>query len=369
MKVKFFDWQLQFKSYEKEYLEIIHKTLSNGHYIMCDEHDEFEKEIAKFIGVKHAIGVSNGTESLLLCNKAIGLKENDEVITVSHSFVATSAAIRFLGAKPVFVDILNDRCMDVSQVEGKITSKTKAIVPVQLNGRVCSNMDKLVEISRKYSIPIIEDAAQGLGAKYKGKMAGTFGLYGSISFYPSKVLGAFGDAGLIVTNDDDYAHKIRLLRNNGRDTGTDVEDWGLNCRLDTIHAAILSFKLKMLPGWLKRRREIAALYNEGLKDIPQIGLPPAPVENGDHYDIYQNYEIEAENKENLVKYLSQNEIGTIYQWGNKAIHQYFPSEFKDVKLPRTEEFFKKCLLIPMYPELTNDQVSYVIDKIRKFYNK
>lgn len=369
MRVKFFDWQLQFKSYEKEYMEIIHKTLSNGHYIMCDEHDNFEKEIAQYIGVKHAIGVSNGTNSLLLCNKAVGLRPGDEVITVSHSFVASSAAIKFLGAKPVFVDILDDRCMDISQVESKITKNTKAITPVQLNGRVCSDMDKLVDISTKYNIPIIEDAAQGLGAKFKGKMAGTFGLYGSISFYPSKVLGAFGDAGLIVTNNDEFAHKIKLLRNNGRDTGTDVEEWGLNCRLDTIQAAILSFKLNMFPDWIKRRREIAAIYHDGLKDIEQLILPPPPVENGVHYDIFQNYEIEAENKEKLVEYLSKNNIGAIYQWGGKGIHQYFPDEFKDSDLPRTDAFTKRGLLIPIYPELSNEQVYYVIKIIKEFYQK
>lgn len=367
MQVKFFDWQLQFKSYEKEYMDIIHSVLSNGHYIMCDEHDQFEKELAEYVGVKHAIAVSNGTESLMMCNKAIGMKAGDEVITVSHSFVATSAAIRFLEGKPVFVDITEDRNINVDFIEQAITEKTIAITPTQLNGRVVTNMDKLIQISQKYNIPIIEDAAQGLGSLYKGKMAGTFGLAGSFSFYPSKVLGSFGDAGAIVTNDDEFAHKLRLLRNNGRDTGLDVEAWGINTRMDTIQAAILSFKLRKFPDWIKRRREIAKLYHEGLTDVIELGLPPAPVENGEHFDIYQNYEIEAENKEKLVAHLKENNIGTIYQWGGKAIHQYFPEEFTGVHLPRTEEFFKKCLLIPMYPELSNPQVEYVIDQIRGFY--
>jgi len=218
-------------------------------------------------------------------------------------------------------------------------------------------------------LALIEDSAQGLGAKYKGKMAGTFGLAGSFSFYPSKILGAFGDAGAIVTNDDNFAHEMRAMRNNGRDGGLEVDSWGLNTRMDTVQAAILSFKLKLFPNWIKRRRSIAKMYHEGLKDVKELILPKPPVENDDHYDIFQNYEIEAENRDGLERFLKDNEIGSIRQWGGKAIHQYFPDEFKGLKLQRTEQLFRGELLIPLYPELRDDQVNFVIEKIREFYKR
>jgi dTDP-4-amino-4,6-dideoxygalactose transaminase len=368
-KVKFFDYPLQYKAYEKEYLETIQDVLSRGAYILCEDLEKFEKNLAQFVGAKYAIGVSNGTDAILLSLIAAGIKPGDEVITVAHTFVATVEVIKFLGAKPVFVDIADDHNMDVDLVEEKITESTKAIIPVQLNGRICSKMDKLVEISNRYNIPIIEDSAQALGARYKGKCAGTFGFSGNFSFYPSKVLGAFGDAGAVVTNDEETAEKIRALRNHGRIKGTEVMMWGLNCRLDNLQAAILDEKLKKLPKWIERRREIAKMYQEGLCEVKEIKLPPPPVENGEHYDIYQNYEIEAERRDELMVYLRNKGIEVVIQWGGKAVHQFPALGLGDVHLPRTEEMFKKALLLPLYPELTDEQVRYVVHSIKEFYSQ
>ena len=367
--VEFFNYPMQFRSYEEEYLGVIKDVLSRGAYILCEDLEIFEENLAKFVGAKYAIGVGSGTDALLLSLLAAGVQAGDEVITVAHTFVATVEVIKFLGAKPVFVDITSDHNMDVGLVEGAITKRTKAIMPVQLNGRICTNMEKLVEISQKHNIPIIEDSAQALGAKYKGKSAGTFGLTGNFSFYPSKVLGAFGDAGAVVTNDENIAEKIRKLRNHGRGKSTEVEMWGLNCRLDNLQAAILNHKLKKLPRWIERRREIAKMYYEGLSDIEQIKLPPPPTENGDHYDVYQNYEIEAEKRDELKIYLQEKGIQTSIQWGGKAVHQFPALGFQEVSLPRTEDLFRKALLLPLYPELSNEQVEYVVDAIRKFYKR
>lgn len=366
-KVKFFDYPSQFRPYEKEYMKIIQDVLSRGAYILCEDLERFEENLANFVGAKYAIGVSNGTDAILLSLLAVGVGPGDEVITVAHTFVATVEVIKFLGAKPVFVDIADDHNMDVDLVEEAITQRTKVIMPVQLNGRICSKMDKLLEISQRYNIYIIEDSAQALGAKYKGKYAGTFGLSGNFSFYPSKVLGAFGDAGAVVTNDEEVYEKIKRLRNHGRAEGTEVELWGLNCRLDNLQAALLDYKLKMLPQWIERRREIANMYQEGLSHIEEIKLPPPPLENSDHYDVFQNYEIEAEQRDELKEYLHSKGIQVVMQWGGKAVHQFPALGLSDIKLPRTEELFRKELLLPLYPELKDEQVHYVIDSVKKFY--
>lgn len=367
-KIKFFDYPLQFKIHEKEYMKIIKDVLSRGAYILCEEVERFEHNLAKFVGVKYAIGVGNCTDALLLSMHAAGIGRGDEVITVSHTFVATVEVIKFLGATPIFVDIADDHCMNVDLVESAITSKTKAIVPVQLNGRICTNMDKLVKITERHNLILIEDSAQALGAKYKEKGAGTFGLAGNFSFYPAKLLGTFGDAGAVVTNDKKFARKVRMLRNHGRLEGTDINLWGLNCRIDNLHAAILDYKLKKLPGWIKRRREIAEMYDEGLSSIKELKLPPTPIDSNSHYDVFQNYELEAERRDALRTFLKEKSIEAPVQWGGKAVHQFAGLNLKNVKLPKVDQLFAKALMLPLYPELKSEQVEYVIEKIREFYD-
>jgi len=367
-KVRYFDYPLQFKINEKEYMEIISDTLSRGAYILGEDLRRFEKNLAKFVGTKHAVGVGNCTDALLLSLHAAGICPGDEVISVSHTFVATIEVIKFLGATPVFVDIADDHNMNVNLVEAAITPKTKAIVPVHLNGTICKNMDKLMDIAEKHNLIIIEDAAQSLGATYKGKGAGTFGLAGCFSFYPAKLLGTFGDAGAIVTDDAKFTEKIRMLRNHGRGKGTDINLWGLNCRMDNLHAAILDYKLNLLPEWIRKRREIARTYHDELSGVKELRLPPPPVDRAEHYDVFQNYEIEAERREELVKYLNGKGIEVMLPWGGKGVHQFTSLGVDGFNLPRTNELFKKALMLPMYPELKDEQVENVVESIREFYN-
>ncbi len=366
-RVKYFDYPLQYKINKTEYIEIIEEVLSRGAYILGKDISKFEENLAGFVGSKFAIGVGNCTDALLLSLHAAGIGAGDEVITVSHTFVATVEVIKFLGATPVFVDIADDHNMNIELVESAITPKTKAIVPVQLNGRICASMDKLVDTAEKYNLIIIEDSAQAIGATYKGKGAGTFGLAGCFSFYPAKLLGTFGDAGAIVTDNEEFAEKLRMLRNHGRGTGTDINLWGLNCRMDNLHAAILNYKLTHLSQWIKRRREIAEMYNDELSGIRELRLPPPPVNSGGHYDVFQNYELEAEYRDNLVSHLNERGIEIMLPWGGKGVHQFNALGIGKVKLPKTEDFFKKALMLPMYPELNNNQIRYIIQVVKDFY--
>jgi dTDP-4-amino-4,6-dideoxygalactose transaminase len=369
-KVKFFDYPLQFKAHEKEYLKIIHNTLSRGAYILGEDLTRFEENLARFVGSKYAIGVGNCTDALLLSAKAAGIGPGDEVITVAHTFVATVEVMKFLGAVPVFVDIADDHNMNVELVEATLSSKTKAIVPVQLNGRICTNMKMLVDLAKKYNIIIIEDSAQSLGATYGGKGAGTFGLSGNFSFYPAKLLGTFGDAGAIITNDVAFAETVRMLRNHGRDKGTDINLWGLNCRMDNVHAAILDYKLTLLPTWIKKRRTISKKYCDGLSGIGTIKLPPAPRDTGMHYDVFQNFEIEAERRDELMRYLREKKgIEVVIQWGGKAVHQFEALGLSDIRLPRTEKLFRESMMLPLYPEIEDEKIEYVIHAIGEFYAK
>ncbi len=369
-KVRFFDYPLQFKAREKEYMEILHNTLSRGAYILGEDIARFEENLARFVGTKYAVGVGNCTDALLLSLMAAGVGPGDEVITVSHTFVATVEVAKMLGATPVFVDIADDHNMNVELVEDSITTRTKAIVPVQLNGRICTNMNRLVETAKRRGLAIIEDSAQSLGAAYQGRGAGTFGLSGNFSFYPAKLLGAFGDAGAVVTDDRAFAEKVRMLHNHGRGRGTDINLWGLNCRMDNLHAAILDFKLKLLPEWIKRRRAIAKMYHDGLSTIGTVRLPAGPVDNAEHYDVFQNYEIEADKRDALLSYLREKKgIEAVVQWGGKAVHQFAPLGLGHVKLPRTERLFRDALMLPLYPELEEGDVEYIVRSIQDFYGR
>lgn len=366
-KVRFFDYPLQFKAHQHEYTEIIRNILSRGAYILGKDLEEFEVNLAKFCKCRYAIGVANCTDALLLSLYAAHIGTGDEVICVSHTFSATIEVVKLLGARPVFVDIGDDHNMDVDLVQKVLTSKTKAIIPVHLNGRICSNMDKLLKIAKKHNLLIIEDAAQSLGATYKGKGAGTFGLSGCFSFYPAKLLGAFGDAGAVITGDGKFAEKIRMLRNHGRAKGPDIHCWGLNGRMDNLQAGILNYKLKKVSGWIKRRRQIAGLYNLGLSGLKELQLPLPPKENITHYDVFQNYEIEAQRRDALIKHLQRKNIQVAIPWGGKAVHQFTALGFKGVCLPKTEALFRKVLMLPIYPELENSQIAYIVRTIRDFY--
>jgi dTDP-4-amino-4,6-dideoxygalactose transaminase len=229
-------------------------------------------------------------------------------------------------------------------------------------------MDAIGSLVQKHNLIICEDAAQALGSRFKGQSAGTFGTFGTISFYPAKLLGCFGDGGAIITNDDDLAEKVSCLRDHGRDQSGDVIAWGFNSRLDNLQAAILNFKLKSFAEDIERRRVVARTYHEGLSNIEELTLPPDPDADPRHFDVYQNYELEANQRDDLRTHLAERGIGTIIQWAGTPVHQFKSLGF-DVDLPKTDTFFKSCLMLPMNVALSDGDVSYVIESVREFYSK
>jgi len=364
-KVPFVNYPKNYQGLKKEILKTIDDVLSRGDLILRKDVEGFEKNLARFIGTKYAIGLNSGTDAIFFSLLAAGIGRGDEVITVSHTFVASVSVIVHCGAKPILIDVGEDFLMDINKIEKVITKKTKAIVPVYLNGRMCE-MKKLMKIAKKHNLIVIEDAAQALGAKYKGKKAGSFGLTGCYSFYPAKILGAFGDGGAVVTNDKKIFEKIYLFRNHGQKTKTKILLFGYNSRLDNLQAAVLNLKFKYLEKWIEKRREIAKIYNKGLSGIKELKLPPAPNLDSRFFDVFQNYVLRAQRRDKLFKFLEENGVETLIKdpipnhWQKGLSLSHF-------HLPLTEKLAKEVISLPIYPELTNKEVKYVIDCIRKFY--
>ena len=364
-QVPFFNYSYVFTSMEEDFVAIFRDVGRRGAFIMQRDLRDFEQHLATYPGAKYAVGVANATDGLHIALRAAGIGPGDEVIFCSHTMVATAAAIHFAGATPVPVECGPDHLIDPKSVEAAITSKTKAIMPTQLNGRTC-DMDALQAIAERYNLLIVEDAAQGLGSKFKDKQAGTFGVAGAISFYPAKNLGCLGDGGAVITSDEEVYRKLLLLRDHGRDESGEVVMWGLNTRLDNLQAAFLDYKLARYAEEVARRREIADLYQKLLGDVKELVLPPAPGSDPDHFDVFQNYEIEAEQRDELRAYLKENGVGTLIQWGGKAVHQFKKLGFT-VSLPYTERMFTRCLMLPMNRSLSDENVYYVCEVIRRFY--
>lgn len=365
--IPFFPYQQLFTAHEQDLLAVMADVCKRGAYIQQKDCREFEAALASFMGVKHAFGVANGTDAIIIGLKAAGIGAGDEVILPSHTYIATAASVHMVGATPVLAECGPDHMLDAADAERRITPKTKAIMPVQVNGRTC-DMDAINAVAQRHNVLVVEDAAQGLGSKFRGKSAGTFGVFGTISFYPAKLLGCFGDGGAVVTNDDEIARQISLLRDHGRNDEGRVVAWGYNSRLDNLQAAVLNYKFKSFPQDIARRRAIAAMYQDGLGSLSEVTLPPAPDADARHFDVYQNYELEADRRDELKTFLEAQGIRTIIQWAGTPVHQFQELGFT-VDLPKTDAFFRRCLMLPMNVALTDDDVQYIVATIRRFYGK
>jgi len=364
-KIPFFDYSRLFLDNKNLLQSVLEDVGSRGAYIMQQDLSEFESRLSKYTGAKFAVGVGNATDGLELSWLSIGLKKGDEVIISSHTMLATASAIVTAGGTPVPVDIGFDNLIDPQAVSAAINKNTVGISPTQLNGRTC-DMNSIMKIARNNNLAVVEDAAQALGSKFNNQSAGTFGDAASFSFFPAKVLGALGDGGGVVTSNKNIYEKIYQLHDHGRDTEGQIKSWGRNSRLDNLQAAILNKKLEEYGEVIKRRRAIADIYQENLSELEQLQLPPAPSNSVEHYDVFQNYELQAENRDQLRDHLSNKGVGTIIQWGGKAVHQWEGLGF-NLKLPRVEKFFTKCLMLPMNIFISDDDVFYICDSIKSFY--
>jgi len=334
----------------------IQRVLESGWFILGEESKKFEEEFAEYLGVKHVIGVNSGSDALYLAIKALGIGLGDEVITVSHTFISTVDAIVRNGTNPVFVDIDPETyTIDVNQIEKAITERTRAIIPVHLYGHPV-DMDPIMEIAEDYGLYVIEDASQAHGAEYKGKKVGSIGHIACFSFYPTKNLGAYGDAGAIVTNDDELAEKLRMMRNYGSPKKYYHEFIGVNSRLDEIQAAILRVKLRHLDEWNERRRRIAKLYNEFLENSDVI----TPTEKEWAKHVYHLYVIRHKDRDKLQRYLLEKRIKTQIHY---PVPVHLQKAYLDlgirVRLPVTEKISQEILSLPMFPYLTDAEIEKI----------
>lgn len=345
--------------------QAIDKVLADQQFILGSYVRSFENEVEKYLGIKHAIGVSSGSAGLVLALMALGIKKGDEVITTPFSFFATASSIVLVGAKPVFVDI-DPRTfnLDPTKIEKAISTKTKAIMPVHLFGQ-CAEMDRILEIAKKHRLYLIEDAAQAFGAKYKGRFAGTMGDVGVFSFFPSKNLGGYGDGGMLITNDDLLAERIRRLRVHGQSQQYLHQEIGLNSRLDALQAVVLQVKLEYLYGWNEKRRANAQLYKQLFERSSII----CPMEWPDNYHIYHQYTIMVNKRDHLKQYLTEQGIGSAIYYPLplhlQPCFKYLGYEKGD--FPIAEKCSEKVISIPIYAELTEAQIKKVAETILQFY--
>ena len=357
------DLKVHYNSLKEEINKAVLEVLASGHYVMGKNAHALEEELAKYLNCKHVIACANGTDAISLVLMALGIKSGDEVITVSHSFFATSEAIALVGATPKFVDIQeSDFNIDPLKIESLITKKTKAIIPVHLYGQPC-DITKIVEIAKKHNLYVIEDCAQALGAKFGDKSVGTFGNAGTISFFPTKNLGAFGDAGAIITNDDELASILRQLRVHGSSKRYVHDHIGLNSRLDEIQAAILRIELKHLDKWNNQRQLAAKNYDNLLSELKEITLPK--VKPNVHH-IFHQYTIRLKNRDLLYEKLKELEIETLIYYPIPIHLQkaFSHLNYKTGSLPITEKICTEILSLPMYPEITPDIQNQIVDKIK-----
>lgn len=361
MNIPLIDLSIQHRNLRSEINSAIESVLDRGDFILGQDVAKFEEEFAAYCGTKYAIGVDSGLAALELSLRALGIGEGHEVIVPAHTFTATAAAVTFAGAKPVFVDVDPQTLgIDVEKIEPAITAHTKAILPVHLYG-LPADMDAILAIADKHNLVVVEDACQAHGAKYRGKRTGSLGNAAGFSFYPTKNLGACGDAGIITTNDANVAETAKAMRNCGQRSKNVHELPPFNHRLDNLQAAILRVKLRYLDQWIAARRKLAGVYNNLLKDSNVI----TPVEPPDYEHVYHLYVIRSENRDALQAYLKEQGIGTAIHYPKPVHLQPFYSTEIDRRgqFPVAEKICNEILSLPMYPEMTEEQVHTVASEI------
>lgn len=359
MTIKVWDYLKEYSDHKIEILKAVEEVFESGHLILGEKGRELEKAYASYCGVRYGIGCDNGTNAIVLALHALGVGKGDEVITVSNTAIPTVAAIVSTGASPVFVDIDPDTyLMDVTKIEGKITEKAKCIIPVHLFGQ-CVDMDSLLTVAKRYNLFVIEDCAQAQGSEYKGRKSGSMSDVSTTSFYPTKILGGYGDGGMMITDSEETAERLRRLRFYGAEKTYYAVEHGYNSRLDEIQAAILLTKLPQLDDYVKRRREIASLYSELLKGTDLMNPQEMPYNK----HAYYLYVVRHSKRDLIISKLKEQDIhvNISYPWPIHTMTGYSYLGYKEGDLPETENAAKEIFSLPMYPTLTNDAVCKVAD--------
>ncbi|PYU89928.1 MAG: erythromycin biosynthesis sensory transduction protein eryC1 [Acidobacteria bacterium] len=366
MNVPFVDLRAQYRSIRNEVLANIQQVLEKCNFVLGEEVRQFEEEFAAYCGVRFAIGVANGTDAIHLAVRAAGIGPGDECLIPANTFIATALGVSYAGARPVPVDAdARTFLMDLGKLENALTPKTKAVIPVHLYGRIM-DMEPLLELARKHNLVVIEDAAQAHGAAIRDRKAGSFGTLSCFSFYPGKNLGAYGDAGLVATNDPDLKARVEALRNYGSPQKYHHPIIGFNSRLDTLQAAVLRAKLPHIDAYNAARYESAVKYDRMLEGIGDLVLPQIPARRS---HIFHLYVIRTKRRDALQQYLGREEVGTLIHYP-KPIHLHGAYEhlgYKEGAFPAAEQLSKEVLSLPMFPEITDEQLGFVAEKIREFF--
>ncbi len=344
------------------YFEIMQK----GDLVARGQLRSFEANLARFVGTKYAVGLNSGYDALHISLRAAGVAPGDEVIVPAHTFVATTSAVVNVGAVPILVDVGRDFNIDVRSIEAAITRRTRAILPVHLNGYM-ADMASIVEIARRHDLVVIEDACQSLGASQNSRKAGAWGVTGCWSFYPFKILGGYGDGGAITTDDPHIATFARRIRYNGEDPETgEYHDHGFSCILDNLQAAFLDVKLRYLPAWIARRRQIAARYYAAFADLSDLELPHYQAAGRDH--VYQNYVVRSARSDEFVEHLTRNGVEVLVQW-RKPYYRHEALNLGDRRFAETEALSREVCSLTMAVELDDADIDYVIDVVRSFHGR
>jgi len=363
-QVPYVNLALQHRAIKAELLAAVEQVLDHGGFILGPEVSAFEERFAAYCGTRFAVGVDNGTSALLLTLRALGIGPGDEVITAPNSFLASASCVALAGARPVFVDVGDDYNINPDLVEAAITPASRAIIPVHLTGRP-ADMTAILEVANRHGLYVIEDCAQAVGAAYRGRRVGSFGIAGCFSLHPLKTLNAAGDGGIVTTDDPGLYEELRKARNHGLRSRDECEFWSPNCRLDTIQAAMLLVKMNYVDQWTEARRANAAFYQEQLGGIVRV-----PEDKPHEYAVYHTFVVQAERRDDLQRYLLERGVDT-------KVHYPIPIHLQDAAMalgygpgsfPVTERQVKQILSLPVYPELTEQQRQGVVGGIRSFYS-